>query len=144
MIDRKRLADQLVIHEGCKLSAYQDSLGYWTIGIGRLIDERKGGGITTEEAFYLLSRDIDRALEDARKLPFFEQLSAVRQNAIVELVFSMGLPTLKEFRRMLAALTARNYDKAAVELKDSKWAGQVGPTRSGRLIRMIQEGVWPQ
>ena len=31
--------EQLVIgHEGKKKSAYQDSLGYWTIGVGRLID----------------------------------------------------------------------------------------------------------
>lgn len=142
-MDRKRLVDQLIVHEGCELSAYQDSLGYWTIGIGRLIDKRRGGGITHEEAIYLLSNDITRALQDARTFPFFEQLSEVRQNALVELTFSMGLPTLRQFRRMLAALSARNYDKAAVELKDSRWFEQVGPVRGNRIMRMIQEGKWP-
>ena len=48
--------DLLIAEEGEKLSAYQDSMGFWTIGVGRLIDARKGGGISQEESRYLLAR----------------------------------------------------------------------------------------
>lgn len=41
---RTKLTAQLRRDEGEKLYAYQDTLGYWTIGIGRLIDRRRGGG----------------------------------------------------------------------------------------------------
>ncbi len=44
------ITQQLRRDEGEVLHAYQDSLGYWTIGIGVLIDKRKGGGITKAES----------------------------------------------------------------------------------------------
>lgn len=40
--------------EGRVPHAYQDHLGYWTIGVGHLIDKRKGGGLTPDEVDYLL------------------------------------------------------------------------------------------
>ena len=42
----ENLTDQLRRDEGCVLHAYPDHLGFLTLGIGRLIDRRKGGGIT--------------------------------------------------------------------------------------------------
>ena len=30
-------------HEGVRARLYQDSLGYWTIGVGHVVDRRKGG-----------------------------------------------------------------------------------------------------
>ena len=36
--------------EGSRPHAYQDHLGFWTIGVGRLIDVRKGGGLSPERA----------------------------------------------------------------------------------------------
>ena len=49
-------------HEGCVLHCYEDHLGYMTIGVGRLIDKKKGGGITEDEAEYLLKNDIKRVV----------------------------------------------------------------------------------
>lgn len=48
------LAAQLKAEEGRVPHAYQYHLGYWTIGVGRLIDKRKGGGLTPYEVDYLL------------------------------------------------------------------------------------------
>lgn len=143
-MDRKRLVDQLIVHEGCKLHAYQDSEGWWTIGIGRLIDARKGGGISMEEAIYLLGNDIDKALREAEKHPWFASLDPVRQNCIVELIFNLGPTRFRQFRRMLAALSTGNYAKAAAELVDSRWSEQVGPIRSRRLMEMLRDGRWPK
>jgi lysozyme len=35
------LAEMLTRDEGRVRHAYQDHLGFWTIGVGRLIDQRK-------------------------------------------------------------------------------------------------------
>ena len=57
------LKSQLLREEGAESCAYQDSLGFWTIGVGRLIDSRKGGGLSNEEIDFLLENDIKRNYE---------------------------------------------------------------------------------
>ncbi|MEG2578858.1 MAG: hypothetical protein RSA54_14135, partial [Glutamicibacter sp.] len=71
---KAELTKQLRRDEGEVLSAYTDHLGYLTIGVGRMIDKRKGGGITAEESAYLLSNDIDkRQAELLRRAPWMTQ-----------------------------------------------------------------------
>ena len=55
-------------HEGFRASAYRDTRGYLTIGYGRLIDARRGGGITRQEAEFLLAGDTKRAEATVRAL----------------------------------------------------------------------------
>jgi len=141
MINHQALVDQVRAHEGCVLTAYQDSLGFWSIGIGRLIDARKGGGITLEEAEYLLGHDLAAAHHDLEvTLPWWAELDEVRQRALIELRFNLGMAGLLLFRWTLAHLQAREYTQAAESLLVSKWAQQVGPRRSARLAEMLREG----
>jgi len=53
--NRQKLTDMLIVHEGCVLTVYLDSLGIDTIGIGRNIQHR---GITDKELTYLGYYDI--------------------------------------------------------------------------------------
>ncbi|HXG70394.1 MAG TPA: hypothetical protein VNJ04_07255, partial [Gemmatimonadaceae bacterium] len=77
---RERLLQILVVDEGVVLHAYQDSLGYLTLGIGRLIDKRLGGGITHAEALFLLNNDVDRKVHElVARFPWFTGLDPVRQ-----------------------------------------------------------------
>ena len=39
-MNRDKIIALLSLHEGRVEHAYQDSLGYWTIGVGHLIDKR--------------------------------------------------------------------------------------------------------
>jgi lysozyme len=59
---RRMLEDE----EGRVPHAYPDSLGYWTIGVGRLIDRRKGGGLSDDEIDYLLANDIRGSTSSTR------------------------------------------------------------------------------
>jgi lysozyme len=139
---RERLRLQLVIDEDLKTSAYQDSLGFWTIGIGRLIDARKGGGITTAEAFYLADNDIDLRVHGlVNGYRWFVELDPVRQAVLVNMAFNLGLGGLAEFRRMLAAIARHDYDLAAAEMMASTWATQVG-MRALRLAQQMRSGKW--
>ena len=46
--------------EGCRLTAYKDSVGVWTIGYGHTTNVRQGDKITQAEADALLAKDIAR------------------------------------------------------------------------------------
>ena len=80
-MDRSRLLAQLKRQEGEVLHAYEDSMGYWTIGVGRLIDERRGGGISPEESQYLLSNDVTRTQASvAARFAWYAALDDAHQN----------------------------------------------------------------
>jgi GH24 family phage-related lysozyme (muramidase) len=81
----------LIRHEGSVPHAYQDSLGLWTIGVGHLIDQKKGGALPQPIIDQLLDYDIDahtRALFS--DLPWVAQLDAVRQAVLIDMHFNLG------------------------------------------------------
>jgi lysozyme len=140
--DDAELIAELCEDEGTIFHAYQDHKGFWTLGTGRLIDKRRGGGISKAENDYLLRNDIRRFRQelDAR-LPWWRQLDPVRQRAIQNLAFNMGIENLLGFRNTLPAIRAGDWARAAVGLKASDWAKQVQPSRRDRIIRQIKTGA---
>lgn len=134
------LMAELLRDEGFVGHAYQDSLGYWTIGIGRLIDKARGGGITREEAEYLKANDIARIRAELDgKLPWWRKLSPVRQRALQNMAFQLGVGGLLKFTSTLRHLEAGDYRSAATNMRGSLWARQT-PARAERVIRMIETG----
>jgi lysozyme len=139
-MDRKAMIAELRRDEGVVEHAYQDHLGYWTIGVGRLIDKRKGGKLSPDEIDYLLANDIKRfegELDD--KLPWWRDLDEVRQRVILNMAFNLGTDGLLSFRNTLAAVKAKDWERAAVGMAASKWASQVG-NRAKRLVAMMRTG----
>lgn len=131
----ERLQDILIRHEGMALKPYRCTEGKLTIGCGRNIEEN---GISHREAMFLLNNDIVAVhAECIREFPWFERLSETRQIVILSLAFNMGVPRLKGFKRMIAALESRLYIKAAIEILDSKYARQVGE-RAIELAEMMK------
>jgi len=126
----------LVRDEGLRLFPYQDTVGKWTIGVGRNLSDV---GITKAEAMALLDADIRRAMRllDAR-YPAWASLSPPRQRVLVNMAFNLG-SRIFLFRRMLAAMNASNYDEAAQQMRRSKWATQVG-ARAERLATIMETG----
>jgi lysozyme len=66
------------------------------------------------------------AVHVPQALPFFSALSDPRQAVILDMSFNLGLNGLLEFKEMLAALKAGDYERAADEMLNSKWAQQTG------------------
>lgn len=124
------------------LHAYQDHLGYWTIGVGRLIDRRKGGGISPEESAYLLANDIrDKSAELDRRLPWWRKLDEARQGVLLAMAFQMGVDGLLGFKNTLAMVQRGNYDGAARGMLESLWAKQT-PERAKRMSEQMRTGQW--
>lgn len=129
-------------HEGVKKYVYKDHLGYETIGVGRCLVEGVGLGLSDDEIEYLLVNDIARCnLELSKAFDWFKDLNTVRQEAMINLCFNLGLTRLLGFKRALAAMRAKDYSKAAEEFLDSRWAQQVG-NRAIEVTDMIRSGQY--
>lgn len=136
-MNHEKLIDELVRDEGLRLRIYPDTKGIPTIGIGRNLLK----GISREEAYHLANNDIEDASADLdRAIPWWSKLDEVRQRALVNLCFNMGIARLLGFHKMLAALQSADFAAAARELLDSTWKIDVGPERSGRIHEMILNG----
>jgi len=137
--DMTALEDQLIDHEGLELKPYQCTADKLTIGVGRNIEDR---GITEDEARYLLKNDI-KIVEDEllEKKPVVAGLDAVRQRVLVDMGFNLGIPTLLKFQNMWAAIEDEDFERAAEEAMDSRWAKQVG-RRAERLCQAMATGEW--
>lgn len=139
-MDRSKLISQLRIDEEEVLHVYQDSLGFWTLGVGRMVDPKKGGGISKEESAYLLNNDIIKVEADLDLfVPWWRNLSENRQLVLANMCFNMGISTLLTFKNTLKAMSEGQYDVAAEGMRESKWARQVGK-RAVRLIKLMEEG----
>lgn len=134
------LRDELIRDEGVVLHAYRDHLGYVTIGIGRLIDKRRGGGITRSEAEYLLSNDLRRIEKEMQsRLPWLSSLDDARQRALLNMAFQMGVAGVMKFTNTLRMIEQGKYKEAGVNARLSKWYKQT-PARAERVIKLIEQG----
>lgn len=133
-VDKKRLIQTLIRHEAMKLMSYRCSEGKLTIGIGRNIDDN---GISEIEALFMLNNDIDSSEKQLRKFSWFEGLSDVRQEVLLNLHFNIGHTSFLTFKKMVWALENGDYLEAGEQMKDSKWFKQVG-IRAEQLVDAMQ------
>ena len=133
---------QIKRHEGFVSNAYKDSLGYLTIGYGRLIDKSKGGGITESEAEYLLANDVNGVYDSLmHHLSCFTTLDAPRQAVLLNMAFQMGVHGLLQFKSTLNLIELGDYDAAADNMLKSLWASQT-PNRAKEMATQMRTGQW--
>jgi lysozyme len=133
------VTNMLIQDEGEKLFPYKDQKNLITIGIGRCLDRI---GITHDESLYLFNNDLRRVLKDLTTyFPWYESLTPVRQAAMINLCFNLGIANLSKFKKFLAAMEQGLYLTAKTELLDSLYAKQL-PNRSKRVAQMIMTGEW--
>lgn len=137
----KNLIAMLKRQEGVSKWAYEDHLGYVTVGVGRCLDPEKGLGLSDDEVDYLLRNDITRCYQELGVFSWFHDLDEVRQHAIVSMLFQLGLPKFLEFKKTLAFLAEGKYSQAAEEMLNSKWARQT-PNRAREISYMVETGQY--
>ena len=156
--NREDLVNKLIKHEGLRLQVYKDTLGIDTIGIGRNLEDRGiteeeldwmdipsidtvyEHGITEADAMYLAQNDVQIVEQELlRAHPCVENLDAVRQLVLIDMAFNLGVPRLCKFKKMWAAVEAKDFPTAAKEMLDSRWATQV-KSRSTKLAHAMHHG----
>lgn len=140
MTDQEFL-DWLEKEEGKIKHAYQDHLGYWTIGVGRLIDKKKGGGLSDDEIAYLLKNDVDKVVKQVHeKLPWVKNLTSNRKAVLYAMAFQMGINGLLGFKNTLKMIERGDYEGAAKGMLNSKWARTDSPARAKRTAELMRKG----
>lgn len=128
-------------HEGYKEAIYLDSVRVPSGGFGHafLIGSTLPDYIWEEIFEHDYKNALNNALDYAANHRL--QLDAVRFAVIVDMMFNLGYGGVMKFKNMRAALIVGDYNAAAEEMLDSKWARQVGK-RAIELANMMQTGEW--
>lgn len=136
--------NQLIVDEGLRYKVYKDKLGKRTIGFGHLMTkEDKFTKLTSHEAIALLKFDYLVAFKSVERL--YPWAEADVKLILTNMTFQMGSTGVSKFSGMLAALEAKEYQKAAGEILDSRYASnKQTPLRARRLAgRILQlEATW--
>jgi len=140
------LQDEIANDEGVVYETYHCSLGHLTGGIGHLITEWDeefyeqpiGTKVSHEQINDWFTKDIAVTIKDC-KIIFeeFDSLPSEAQLVIANMCFQLGRPRLSKFKNFIAAVKDQDWDRAADEMKDSRWYKQT-TARAERLISRIQ------
>ena len=145
-MDIEKLRDELIADEGMRLDVYRCTENHLpTIGVGHRIIEGdaehgkpEGYAITERRMKQLFDLDVAIVREDCHRLyEDFSELPEEAQRIIANMMFNMGLPTMKKFKGMKRCVVDRDFSGAALEMLDSKWARQL-PNRSERLVKRMR------
>lgn len=146
--DELRLLEMLKRHEGFRAELYRCSKGKPSIGYGHNceahgdLEKYRNRTLTEAEATELLKRDKAEALGDCQKIPTFDLFSGVRQAALVDMVFNMGIgiPGGKNgvlgFKNTLRCLQLGDRKGAARGIIKSEYARDTG-VRAAEIVFMI-------
>ncbi len=121
--------------EGCRLEAYQDSVGVWTIGYGHTRGVQQGMTCTQEQAEEWLLQDSLQA-QDAVNDLVTVLLTQPEFDALVDFTFNLGAGALAE-STMLRLLNAGDFAGAASQFE--LWDHAGGKVVAGLLRRRLAE-----
>lgn len=121
--------------EGLRLTAYQDSVGVWTIGYGHTAGVRPGDQITQAQADEYLRQDTGWAQQAVRNLVTVP-LSQGQFDALTSFTFNLGAGAL-EGSTLLAKLNSGDYAGAQAEF--GRWVHADGQVLQGLVNRRATE-----
>ena len=141
----EKLREEIKYDEGSVNEIYLDHLGLATFGIGHLVTEwdeeygwEVGTPVSEDRCNEVFDSDIQIVLSDCQHLyPDFDDLPEEVQRIIANMMFNMGRPRLSKFKGMKAGVDARDWNKAADEMVDSRWYRQV-TKRADRLVERMR------
>jgi lysozyme len=121
--------------EACRLTAYQDSTGIWTIGFGHTLGVYPGQVITSDQASQYLLSDVQNAVNHVNSLVTVS-LTQGEFDALVDFAFNCGCGAFAS-STMLKLLNAGNYTGAAAQF--DLWDKAGGQVVAGLLRRRESE-----
>lgn len=133
-----KLKQSLTKHEGYCVKPYVDTVDKITIGIGYNLTDR---GMTHAWIDKQYQQDVDYLYQQLfTDFNWFSQLNEDRQIILIDMCF-MGYKHFLEFKEMIRCLFLHDYESAAQDMLQSKWATQVGK-RAIDLAEGMRTGVY--
>jgi lysozyme len=135
-IDVEKLLEELKRDEGYRDCVYTCSAGKLTIGYGHNVEDNP---ISDRAAELILLDDVGGVISRLEVLPWWRFLDGTRKRAMINMAFNLGFAGMMKFKKMIAAIEKKNFEQAATEMLNSRWADQVGE-RADRLAKMMFTG----
>ena len=132
--------------EGCETTAYQDSVGVWTIGFGHTKGVEEGQTCSIEDAESMLADEMDEYEGYINNMVKVE-LQQHEFDALVAWVYNLGPTNLGE-STMLKVLNGGQFDRVPDEM--NRWTRAGGEILEGLVRRrqaesfMFQDLDWIQ
>ena len=141
--DLDKVKERIKTHEGFVNYVYKDTLGKRTVGYGHLCtdDENWEDGKCYDNSYLndVFEIDFMEATKQAEELIGNLVLENKANEIILEMVFQLGKTGVSKFKKMWEALSGQDYNKAADEMLDSKWAKQTKnrPESLAKIMRSL-------
>lgn len=131
--------------EGVRYSPYKDTKGIDTVGVGHNLQSKPlptgwNYPLCDAQVNSLLDSDLQDVFHDLDcNLPWWTDLSDVRQRVLANMCFNLGITKLLGFRNTLVYMRQGKYADASDGMLNSAWAIQV-KGRAQRLADMMRAG----
>ena len=123
--------------EGCETTAYQDSVGVWTIGFGHTKGVEKGQTCSIEDAESMLADEMDEYEGYINNMVKVD-LQQHEFDALVAWVYNLGPTNLGE-STMLKVLNGGQFDRVPDEM--NRWTRAGGEILEGLVRRRQAESL---
>ena len=162
--ESETVTDSIIRHEGFSSHCYLDTQGYLSLGYGTtvgrvspsieaLIRKRSpnhqlrasGVGVTKKQARGLVVDRVARLRERLARLcdgvnsPQWWELTKYRRDVLVQMSYQLGIAGTLNFRKMWRAMSKEDWEAAADEMLDSRWAKQTAG-RAEELAGIMRRG----
>jgi lysozyme len=118
--------------------AYQDSVGVWTIGYGRIKGVKSGDTCTLEQAEAWLAEELDHEYEGYVNKYVTVPLTQDQFDGLVAWVYNLGGGALRS-STLLKRLNASLYDEVPFQMK--RWNKAGGKVLRGLVRRRCSEAL---
>ena len=153
-VDVKDVYEEICADEGKVLHAYFCSEHHKTVGIGHKVlgtdvendldiygigaDVADDQRISEDRCYELFQGDVQIAIDGCEKIyGNWEELPQEAQHILVNMCFQLGQGGLGKFKNLKVAIEDYQWQRASMEMLDSRWASQT-PERAERLkLRML-------
>ena len=131
--------EKIKAFEGCRLTAYQDAAGVWTIGYGHTKGVKPGDKISQYWADDCLRQDIEAVEAQIEKLDL--TLSQPQLDALVSFVFNVGIGNLQNSTWLRYIREGRSENDIKRQWRQWVYAGNPPRPLPGLIKRREWESI---
>ncbi len=130
------LVDSIIQDEGYRSSVYLDSLGKPTIGYGFLVDALE---LQEDVCNVILYRKLEKLVKDIKfNMRWFDDMPEKIQDVIINMCYQLGVAGFMKFKKTIQLLKNKQWNRASVEMLNSRWGREQTPQRALRLSKIVK------
>jgi len=133
---RETLVEDIKKEEGYRSSVYLDTLQKPTIGYGFLIDTLE---LQEDICELILMRKLEKLIKSIKfNFKWFDDMPDKVQDVIINMCYQLGVSGVSKFKKTIQLMKNKQWDRASVEMLDSKWGREQTPQRAKRLSEIVK------